>query len=339
MQSARSTPESRMPRGFTLVELLVVIGIVGVLVALLLPAVQSARSAARNASCSNNLRQLGLAAQNHVAALGYFPPGTTAKPDADNDSTPWTFYRWSALAHLSPYMENSDVYDAIDLSIPLYGADLELRPEHVDVVNVLVSEFLCPADEGRPNTEDYAPTNYAFNAGSGVDGGAPQNTDGLCFENSRVMPSRVVDGLSATVLASESILGMPGASSIGDHDPQFDYKFLIRAPLSESRCLGTQQWNVNDPRGFAWVNGEYRCAMYNHYFTPNSATADCMGVVIFGSPSVRFRPYGWRAARSRHPGGVNVLMADGAVRMHTDDVDPSVWRALATRADGEVVGL
>ncbi len=94
---------------------------------------------------------------------------------------------------------------------------------------------------------------------------------------------------------------------------------------------------MNDPRGFAWVNGEYRCAMYNHYFTPNSSTPDCMGVMIFGSPASRYRPFGWRAARSRHAGGVNVLMADGGVPFYNDNVDPLVWQALSTRATGDVV--
>ncbi len=228
MRIATATNGPRAPRAFTLVELLVVIGIVGVLVALLLPAVQSARSTARNLACKNNLRQLGLATHHHISALAYFPSGTTARPFEGNPTTPWTFYRWSALAHLSPYMENSNVYNAIDLTAPLYAADLELNPIHADVVNRLVPEFLCPGDEGRPNTPDYAPTNYAFNAGSGRDGGAPNETDGLCFENSRVTPARVVDGLSHTALASESVLGMAGASSLGEHDPQFDYKFLIR---------------------------------------------------------------------------------------------------------------
>ncbi len=324
-------------RGFTLVELLVVIGIVGLLVALLLPAVQSARSAARNASCKNNLRQLGLAAQNYVSVHRHFPAATTSKPYPDDVNTPWTFYRWSALALLSPHMENSDVVGAIDLSIPLYGSDLSIRPEHTSAVRLLVPEFLCPSDEGRPNTPEFAPTNYALCTGSGVDGGAPHETDGLCFENSSVTPAGVEDGLSHTALASESILGPSDGFESDGHDPQYDYKFLTRAPLNEARCTATQQWNVNDPRGFAWVNGEYRCAMYNHYLTPNSTTYDCMGVVVFGSPEVRFRPYGWRAARSRHAGGVNTLMADGAVTFHTDNVEAAVWQAMATRNGGETV--
>lgn len=311
-----------------------VIGIVGVLVGLLLPAVQSARSAARLASCKNNLRQLGIASHNHVAAVRYFPAGTTSKAFEGDPRTPWTFYRWSALAHLSPYLENSNVYNAVDLSIPLYASDFNLSQEHSEVVKVLVAEFLCPGDTGRPNTPDFAPTNYAFNAGSGIGGGAPHDTDGVSFENSRIAPARVLDGLSNTALAAESVLGMPDVDSLAAHDPQFDYKFMVRAPLSDLGCRSTQQWNVSDPRGFSWANGEYRCGMYNHYLPPNAATPDCMGVVVFGAPEARFRPYGWRAARSLHSGGVNVLMADGAVRFHADDIDAAVWQATGTRAGG-----
>ncbi len=241
-------------------------------------------------------------------------------------------------AQLSPYLEQSNIYNRIDLEVPLYGSDLQVSPPHVDVVKLLVPEFLCPGDEARPLTPDFAPTNYAFNAGSGNEGGAPHDADGLCFENSRIAPARVTDGLSNTALASESMLGRPDSEVPNEFDPQLDYKFLLRAPLNEGDCASSRQWNVNDPRGFAWVNGEYRCAMYNHYLPPNTNKPDCMGVVLFGSSAQRFRPYGWRAARSRHAGGVNVLLADGAVRFSADDVDLAVWQAMATRAAGEIEG-
>ena len=95
--------------------------------------------------------------------------------------------------------------------------------------------------------------------------------------------------------------------------------------------------NVGDPSGFSWASGEYRCALYNHYMTPNSDTPDCIGVVLSGDIRVRYTPYGYRTARSSHPGGVNVLLADGSLQFVLDDVSEEVWEALATKAGGETV--
>jgi prepilin-type processing-associated H-X9-DG protein len=92
---------------------------------------------------------------------------------------------------------------------------------------------------------------------------------------------------------------------------------------------------MSDPRGFAWVNGEFRCAMYNHYMTPNSVTFDCMGVQLGGGVQLQFTPYGWRAARSWHPGGVNVAMADGSERFVGNEIDPAVWSMMSTIAGSE----
>ena len=95
---------------------------------------------------------------------------------------------------------------------------------------------------------------------------------------------------------------------------------------------------ASDPRGFAWVNGEFRCGLYNHRDTPNSATPDCMGVQLGGGVKLQFTPFGWRAARSNHSGGVNVMLADGSLRFVGDEVEADVWSALATIAGGETGG-
>ena len=216
--------------------------------------------------------------------------------------------------------------------MPLYANSFGVRPENVEAVRILVPEFLCPSDVGRSVSEDFAPTNYAVCAGSGAGGGTPRDTDGAFFINSQTTPAKIADGLSKTALASESLLGQPQS---GPHDPQTEYKFAFSAPLSNTLCEATAQWNVSDPRGFAWVNGEYRCGLYNHRQTPNTAVPDCMGVQVSGGVKFIFTPYGWRAARSNHPGGVNVLLADGSLRFAGDDVDAGVWKDLATIAGGE----
>jgi len=323
--------------GFSLVELLIVIAIIGILIGLLIPAVQASRATAARNSCANNLRQLGLATHNHEAALRYFPAGSVAKEYPAQPYAPWTLYRWSALAELTPYLENTAAYNALDLSVPLYGStSLAVLPENREAVKIVVAEFLCPSDVQRPVSEDFAPTNYAVCTGSGAGGGTPRNTDGLFYINSQTRPAQITDGLSKTALASESLLGQP---QTGEHDPQVEYKFAFSAPISEALCASTAQWNVTDPRGFAWVNGEYRCGLYNHRETPNSPVPDCMGVQIGGGVRFLYTPYGWRAARSNHPGGVNLLLADGSLRFTSDEVDLVVWKDLSTIAGGETGAL
>lgn len=323
----------RYAPGFSLVELLVVIAIIGVLIGLLIPAVQASRAAASRNSCANNLRQIGLAAQNYQATLGYFPIGSVAREFPADPGAEWTLYRWSALASLTPYLENTAAYNAINLTVPLYDrSSFKVRPENVNAVKIVVAEFLCPSDIGRAVSDDFGPTNYAVCTGSGIRGGTPRTADGISFINSQTTPARITDGMSKTAFASESLLGQPQQ---GSHELQYEYKFILNAPLNDALCQNSTLWNYSEPRGFAWVNGEYRCSLYNHYLSPNSKVCDCMGVQVGGGVQVRYTPYGWRAARSAHPGGVNLALADGSLQFVADAIDTDVWRGLSTIAGGE----
>ena len=136
--SVQTSARRKRCTGFTLVELLIVIAIIGVLVSLLLPAVQAAREVARSMTCANNLRQIAIASHHFHDAQGRFPPGAVAKEYLAAPSTPWTFYRWSALAMLSPHIENSAASDALELSVPLYNSALAVTPENREGVKIQV---------------------------------------------------------------------------------------------------------------------------------------------------------------------------------------------------------
>jgi prepilin-type N-terminal cleavage/methylation domain-containing protein/prepilin-type processing-associated H-X9-DG protein len=321
--------------GFTLVELLVVIAIIAMLIALLLPAVQAARESGRRTSCVNNLRQIGIATQNFYDARGSFPVGADAQAYAGHPSHPWTFYRWSSLAHLTPYLEESSVYNALDLSLPLYDVNFQVTAANTKGVALVVPLFLCPSDHGQVISPGFGPTNYAACAGSGGAGGSPIDTDGIFYVNSRTTLSQVADGASHTALYCESVLGSAKGTPIA-RDYHVDYKFTLSVPLTAGNCDSTPQWNVSDPRGFSWVNGEFRCALYNHHYRPNEPLPDCIAATLLAGVQQRYTPYGWRAARSRHPGGVNLLLADGAVQFVDDGIEPGLWRAMSTRQGGEV---
>jgi prepilin-type N-terminal cleavage/methylation domain-containing protein len=333
--------------GFTLIELLVVIGIVAILIALLLPAVQSARESARRTSCQNNLKQLGLAAHNFHDAWMKFPVGSTSQEFPLAPAFPHNFYRWSVLAHLTPFLEQSNAYNSLDLNVPLFAPPtFGIAAQNLGGVGILVPAFLCPSDSSKSVGSGYGlgqlgPTNYAGCAGSGMDGGTPFNTDGAFFINSERKTRDFLDGTTNTMLFSESTLGT-GPKSTSDpsyvqRDPQTVYRFAFGAPLTDTMCDTVVSWNNSDLRGFMWVNGEYRCTLYNHYYQPNSPTPDCLGVSLNPDPAEQYTGYGWRAARSKHTGGVQACYADGSVHFISDTINRNVWLAASTVQGSEPI--
>lgn len=153
-QSERAS--MRRSRGFTLIELLIVIAIIGILVALLLPAVQAAREAARRMSCSNNLKQIGLALHNFHDVHDEFPVGSPNKSCRDFPEIPAWQYRWSPLAMLTPYMEQYHVYQTLNLDMPLYGhtgifrgPGYGVHPDNQPPVRELIPFLYCPSDRAE----------------------------------------------------------------------------------------------------------------------------------------------------------------------------------------------
>lgn len=331
-------------RGVTLVELLVVVAILAATVGLLLPAVQTARETARRSSCGNNLRQIGIAAANHEAARGRFPVGAESRQWDERPDFPHQFFRWSVLAHLAPYYEEEQLLRGLDLAVPLYIglAPGDIAPQNRPIVRLTVPLFLCPSDVGGPVSDLFGPTNYAGCTGSGADGGTPFATDGMFGINSRTRARDIRDGRSKTAAFSESTLGDgPKATMARDGiEVATGYGFTFTTPLTEAACSRPFYYNFTDLRGFSWANGEYRTTLYNHARRPDSEAMDCLAALMTTTDVARmYAGYGWRAARSRHRGGVTVGMADGAVRFVADAVDADVWTAAATIAAGDAATL
>lgn len=337
----RQNRASRPHEGFTLVELLVVIAIIGVLVALLLPAVQAAREAARRMTCANNLKQLGLAMQNFASSQGMLPP-------MENNYTP--------LARMLPYYEQTDVGNLLDFNLSVPDADTESTRV---AIATPVPIFLCPSD-GEPVIHEvtstwsssatlaYAGTNYAINASSGT-GTSTANidpfvnaTDGICYKDAKLRLRDIRDGLSKTLAFTESLrgpcdspstdsspdaqvyagnLGLSGTSIIMEMAAAGDAGDVASVLSRVESWTGTRlfNWFKHDQSSGAALAGR---------FTPNSPVPDLCA-----------RRLWVHAARSRHPGGVNACFCDGSVRFIENEIQPSTWHAFWTRKGGEVISL
>ena len=337
----------RNRRAFTLIELLVVIAIIAVLIALLLPAVQAAREAARRMQCVNNLKQLGLALHNFHSTINAFPSaGWVAGANnywIINNLTAPGHFRYSSLLQVLPYMEQGSASNSMNFLLPLYDNDGVDMPQNTTVYQMQVTSFLCPSDVRSARNGNEAPCNYDSCSGNGLPGGdglpgSYGSPNGVLYLNSTVSMANVIDGTSQTAMMSESIVGPnsnaspPTASAPNPQEVMVQLPLTLSkpldifnyAPLVPADCLASTAYRYD--RHTNWIDGDYRHTMYDHYLGPNSTTYDCL----------RGPQHGWRTARSRHPGGVNVLYVDGSVHFLKNSIDLATWRAIATVAGGEV---
>jgi prepilin-type N-terminal cleavage/methylation domain-containing protein len=313
---------------FTLIELLVVVAIIGILVAILLPAVQQAREASRRIACTNNLRQLGVALHNFYSTHQRLPPGR-------GDPLPGVF---SAHAFLLDHLEQTFVRETIDFrkaptTFTVAGGVVHDGTANLPAATARLSVLQCPTDPlagGVPESE-FGSTNYAANAGSGLKKwGSLTDADGVFFKGSRIRLRDITDGSTHTVAMSERLNG-PGAQDSGylESDVQ---RLMLEIPggndTTPAACASPDSGNCYRERGAKWILGNYGNTLYNHYYAPNTPTWDCMNLQQQKALS---------AARSMHLGGVMALLCDGSVRFASDSIHPSLWQALATRETGEVV--
>lgn len=326
--------------GFTLIELLVVIAIIAVLIALLLPAIQTAREAARRSQCSNNLRQIGLALQNYTSAWAECLPnaGGTLSGSYPNDHSP--------LARLLPYVDDETMHELVNFEIQMgHPALVDLPLSCRTVAGTVISLFLCPSDPAPSNCQltyvseavHYAGTNYGINQSDGTDNGANQihpinPGNGLCWVGANLRQGDIIDGTSKTIAFAESTRG--DGTRVANTAPIPDvsrYRALSSGGGSNLYALiasGTGHTDWDSRRFTSWLRASIpEGPVMNGFLTPNSSTPD----LVVGSSKLT-------AARSYHSGGVNILMADGSVTFISDSIEVDIYRALWTRAGGEITG-
>jgi prepilin-type N-terminal cleavage/methylation domain-containing protein/prepilin-type processing-associated H-X9-DG protein len=393
-------------RGFTLIELLVVIAIIGVLVGLLLPAVQKVREAAQRMSCQNNLKQIALACHNYESTNSYLPPGSANLPPKNINNNPATSQSAASIqAMILPYMEQSNLYNLFNLN-----ADVNLDLTNYNARIQEVKSYLCPSDiqNGKLNQPGHFPTgadpnasagrsNYLGNIGTTADYHSTETNHVGIFNftwvknnpddlgrtvTSRVRITDITDGTSNTAMWSEtkrSKLGingpcgirLPGQPNAGDgYHPDNSY-LIPDTPIPDAG------WNIYSPmfgptdtpsptnpyfsgpwyhcnswdygptntiryRGCEYYRDIPQMQNYTHTVPPNYTGYDCGNSSITGVHA---------AARSYHPGGVNMAFCDGSVRFISNSIDfspvvdpngvplrQSVYTSLGTRSGGEVVG-
>lgn len=342
---------TRVRPGFTLIELLVVTAIIGVLIGLLVPAVQKVREAAARTECANNLKQLGLAVHNFEGGFHRLPAAFRAEVPAAFAGMPGYFFAWSAFAELNPYLEQTAIHSSMDLSLPIWmPPTYNISGPNQFAVGHTVSLFLCPSDNMQPvdggyGVATFGPTNYAVCVGSGTtNGSAPYglmwNSDGMFTAKHKGRIAEVTDGMSNTAMISESALGTGPSNASSPTipgNPQTVYAYVKGKSLTPAECAAATDWNVSQKRGYMWATGELRCSSYNHFLTPNSPTPDCLTNDYTPGEGV-YTSAGFRAARSKHGGGVNLVLGDGSVRFVSDTVSQTTWLALSTRGGNDLLG-
>lgn len=311
----------RQARGFTLVELLVVIAIIAVLIGLLLPAVQSAREAARRSACQNNLKQIGLALLTQHDTRNVFPASVEDNQPAYNNAIGSasaadniTGLGWATT--ILPYVEQADLYDRlVAATTAADGTRLNWQSPADAIARTPLGAFVCPSDGGTGllNTKrsSYGKSNYLANAGNG----AAVDRVGVMFINSRIRMQDIADGTSKTVLVVE--------------------RSTVAETGTPGRCGGAAcNWN-----GGLWVGGRLTTpqAWYPGLVTNDiESYGGATSTLVNGGTATWGQDWG---SSSPHPGGILVAFSDGSVSFLGDTILTETYRRLRHRSDGESVSV
>ena len=346
---------------FTLVELLVVIAIIGILVGMLFPAIQAVREAARRTSCSNKMRQIGLAVANYESALSRFPVNQVG-PGASDGSGGFTTGYYSWLVPLLPHLEQDNVHNMLNLSINNGdGNDFKISASHPNAtaVNSVIDTFLCPSDTPSFDNSAFlgsanpAPNSYVGNAGwpsycTGYNGERPvpgkfngvvslenPSVDVAWHRRGKIRHSDIRDGTTNVAMISERLI------QSGQSVPAIqgsDIRQLLQHILERDETLAEIDHAISNSHGHvlesahigrSWASGSPLVGpTYMHVKTPNARsgfynTSHSEGDFVI-TPS------------SQHPGGVNLVMVDGSTHYVSDSIDREVWWAIGSRDDGRI---
>lgn len=327
--------------GFTLIELLVVIAIIAVLISLLLPAVQSAREASRRIACANNLKQMGLAMHQYENSNGVLPPSLVLSTNSAGAVT-W-FGSWSAQGRILPYLEQNAAFSSLNFTLSYSN------PVNATVSNLTINTFICPSEVNpQPATHNFGlcgVVNYGVNMGDWyVWGGANSQPSRAPFGvNIARQFSSFADGLSNTMLMSEvkayqsyyrdtgAINGMSASNIPSPNASPESITYAFVASTVPSTSGHTE-----------WVDGAAHQTGVTTAFTPNKkilgTAARNIDLDLTTAREANGGPtFASITSRSYHPGGVQILKADGSVSFVSNTIRGEVWRALGTIASGEVI--
>ena len=336
---------------FTLVELLVVIAIIGILIGMLLPAVQQVREAARRITCANNLRQMALATLNFESAQLKLPeswkPPLGVVFGVDTEDT----RGWSAQALILPFLEQGNLESQIDFNLDYIDTPpISIGGQLVAMPSARIPIYQCPSEPNSTTRFDsdtgeaiHHPLNYASNAGDWFvwDPANNRSTQGALSVNKRLSIGAIQDGTSNTMLYGEVKAYTPYFRNAGQGGD-------IDMPTTPAEVVSMGGDFKSSSGHTEWVDGRCHQASFTATFTPNtkvpftdSGSGQELDVDWTNQQegrSLTARTYAAVTARSFHSGGVNVTRVDGSTGFISDDVNRNTWQAFSTRAGGEVLG-